>query len=145
MPLTSTVCKYHYLNFDRVSLELETVDIGISPEQIGLDASKLLRFRERLFELVKFELSDNTVAFENARTVAKELQAANEFKNVKSIQNMRISESWWKKFVEFYKREVAETIVIENDEPEEGTSTSGIHVKMEEDPQEEPIIIQQAD
>ena len=153
MPVTPDMCKYFYKQFASVSLELETVDIGISPEQIRLDAPKLGRFREKLFQLVKTKLSDDTVSFENARTVAKELQMTRQFQKVKSIQHIRFSESWWKKFVEKYKTEykykynqkTTEAIVIENDEPEEGTSTTSIHVKMEEDPQEEPIIIQQAD
>ena len=85
-------------------------------DQLRKDAPKLKLFRDCLFELVKEGLSNNTVTYQDALTHANTIiqtgmtRTGNsgsrgdfEFKNVKSLQDLKFTESWWEKFKRKYQ------------------------------------------
>ena len=80
-------------------------------EQIRLDAIPLKIFREKLFALVKEGMVENSVTFNDAMIHARELQTLEEFKDVKSIQNLEMSELWWEKYKEKYREELEPPVV----------------------------------
>ena len=99
MPISEETCKKYFDEFKSVSLELESMAVKsvVCAEQVRVDAHALGEFREELFELVKEGLIANKVTYSEAVTHAKDLIATEKFKDVKSLQNLDLSENWWKK------------------------------------------------
>ena len=137
------MCSFYYNQFKSVELELQTVDIEVSPEQIRLDAAKLLKFRNKLIKQMRPGVISNSITFETALAQAKALQWSKEFKDVKSIQNMRMSELWWKKFQEKCVGGVPDAVVIDSEDSDGGAPS--VDENVEQNFQHDPVIIEQAD
>ena len=137
MSVSQEVCQYYFEQFNSVSLELETIKGNYylklpDAEQVRLDAHALVKFRKRLFGLVREGVMDDTMTLRNALGYVGYLRKADEFKDVKSIallvrqfhhkvfyspflQNSLVQKTegprtygdvWWKKFKEMCRREL---------------------------------------
>ena len=109
-------CRYYYFQFKRVSLELDAMgdEDAEAVEQLRLDSTKVTEFKD---ELVKRGLK-KTMSYEQAMILVDNLRDEKQFKNVKSLYNVKLwSKLWWDKFRDEIKE--IELIEVEDSEDED--------------------------